>query len=124
MRKNLILVVVLAFVLSGCAAISTNRTGKVGRNGWMVKEILPNRLIRVERPGSEVEIGPYEGSTYFVRSHRPGGEVNLPPFPGAESIDLQNRPLWVNRIYSIPRSADFEDVYDYYMDWFDFQDVD
>jgi hypothetical protein len=114
--------VLVGFALAGCSAVTPDSGGRVGTDGWVERRTIPGELIRVERPGGDVEIGPYGAGTYYVRYHYPIGNVFVPEYPGSRREDVQKRPIWENRIYRLDDDATtFREVYDWYIEWFDFR---
>lgn len=118
-----ILVSALVLALSaGCSNTRASDPNLVGRDGWLKTDIDPGKLIHVQSGVKAIWIMPSDSGTqeYLVQVKPAGTEA--PIYPNSQLLSGKGKHYLYKeyRYYSIPEGRTFQNVYDWYMDWFAF----
>ncbi|MBI5369093.1 MAG: hypothetical protein HZA54_18805 [Planctomycetes bacterium] len=118
-RHRLLLALFLSSALLGCGPSGAGDPSKVGREGWVRSELKPYEMIHADRGWNEATYVLNQTAQEFLVIVKPSGRAT-PIFPGAQLLRSKDWVYKEERWYSIPPGKTFNDVYDWYLAWFNF----
>ncbi len=117
MKKSVIFLFLLLFVVFGCATGEKNVS--VGDDAeWIKLKINPYAGIKVKHKNEKIlfEVKAHQLANMYVISSYPKG-AEFPVYPGSTlKTDNPYRRGWHQYVYTIPDGVTFETVYEWYMD--------
>ncbi|MBI3098703.1 MAG: hypothetical protein HYY93_10760 [Planctomycetes bacterium] len=115
------LVLSLTLLLSsGCSPTRASDPTLVGRDGWVKTDIVPGKTIHVQSGLKAIWITPSdEGAQEYLVQVKPAG-TEAPVYPNAPFLRGKHYLYKEYRYYALPEGKTFQNVYDWYMDWFAF----
>jgi hypothetical protein len=113
---------ILLTAISGCAMFKSAVADEFGTDGWRKSDEIPGRAIEAVRGADRVWIGtlPDYPGHFLIKIHPISLKFAPPSWATYNKALSHESGFYDLRFYSLEgRSA--EDVYQYYIDWFDFQ---
>lgn len=121
-RRMVALVVLasaLALAAAGCGPSGAGDPTLVGREGWVRAELKPYEEIHADRSWNEAIYVLNQTAQEYMVIVKPAGRAT-PIFPGSQLLRSTSYGFKEHRWYSIPPGKTFNDVYDWYLAWFNF----
>ncbi|MBI3267695.1 MAG: hypothetical protein HYZ53_01635 [Planctomycetes bacterium] len=109
----------LSLVLSGCGPSGAGDPKRVGREGWVMAELKPFEMIHADRSWNEATYVVNQTAQEFLVIVKPSGRAT-PIFPNSQLLRSKDWVYKEERWYSIPAGKSFNDVYEWYLSWFNF----
>ena len=126
MRKAVLFLMLCAMILVGigCAVYKSAVAGPEGAGGWQIYDRVPKTLLNFVRKGSDsafVQPAKYSTDVLWIRitNFTDRGDFPAPPFCKFEREEkgLIGGLLYRHSYYKIPEGKKFDDVYDWYINW-------
>ena len=113
------LAIVLGLGLCGCGVSGAGDPKRVGREGWVMTELKPFEMIHADRSWNEAIYVSNQTAQEFLVMVKPSGRAT-PIFPNSQLLRSKDWVYKEERWYSIPAGKTFNDVYEWYLGWFNF----